>query len=269
MNLNWIGKLKSFNQQFLVCVGIDPIHEKIQELNFESIFDWCKFLIQHTSEKTNIYKFQMAYFEQSGIEGLKDLKKTIEFIRSNFPEKIIIGDGKRSDIGSTANAYAEAMYSYWDFDVVTVNPYLGSDSIIPFSEKNGAIVICKTSNPGSNEVQNLIVDDGEEVYKKVLEMVEKNNLRNNLGVVVGATFPSELKEIRDKNNDIPILIPGLGFQGGNFKEAINSAKGKGINIINSSRGISFPKKNISSPEEYKNFIVESLDDFLSSVSEYV
>ena len=133
MNSNWIEKLKSFNQQFLVCVGIDPIHEKIQELNFESIFAWCKFLIQNTSEKTNVYKFQMAYFEQSGIEGLKDLKKTIEFIRSNFPEKIIIGDGKRSDIGSTANAYAEAMYSYWDFDVVTINPYMGSDSIIPFS----------------------------------------------------------------------------------------------------------------------------------------
>ena len=77
MNSNWIEKLKSFNQQFLVCVGIDPIHEKIQELNFESIFAWCKFLIQNTSEKTNVYKFQMAYFEQSGIEGLKDLKKTI------------------------------------------------------------------------------------------------------------------------------------------------------------------------------------------------
>ena len=269
MNLNWVEKLEKFNQEFLVCVGIDPIHEKIRELNFDSIYEWCKFLVQQTSEKTNVYKFQMAYFEQSGIEGLGDLKKTIEYIKSNFPEKIIIGDGKRSDIGSTANAYAEAMYSYWKFDVVTINPYMGSDSIVPFSEKEGAIVVCKTSNPGSNEVQNLIVDDGEEVYKKVLEMVEKNNSKNNLGLVVGATFPGELREIREKNNHIPILIPGLGFQGGNFKETINSAKGNGINIVNSSRGISFPKENISSAEEYKNFIAKSLDEFESSVSEYV
>jgi orotidine-5'-phosphate decarboxylase len=269
MSSNWVEKLEKFNQEFLVCVGIDPIHEKIKELNFDSIYEWCKFLIQQTSEKTNVYKLQMAYFEQSGIEGLEDLKKTIEYIKSNFPEKIIIGDGKRSDIGSTANAYAEAMYSYWEFDVVTINPYMGSDSIIPFSEKEGAIVICKTSNPGSNEIQNLIVDDGEEVYKKVLRMVEKNNSKNNLGLVVGATFPGELKEIREKNNQIPILIPGLGFQKGNFKETINSAKGNGINIVNSSRGISFPKENISSSEEYKNFITKSLDKFGSSVSEHV
>ena len=269
MNLNWAEKLENLNQEFVVCVGIDPIYEKIRELNFNSIYEWCEFLIEHTSEKANVYKFQMAYFEKSGIEGLEDLKKIIDYLRSNFPEKIIIGDGKRSDIGSTANAYAEAMYSYWEFDVATINPYLGSDSIIPFSEKEGALVICKTSNPSSSEIQNLIVDNGQEVYKKVLEIVEKNNERNNLGLVVGATFPRELKEIRAKNSQIPILIPGLGFQGGDLKETMNSAKGDGINIINSSRGISFPKETISSSQQYQDFIIKSLNDFVISVSEHI
>jgi len=196
------------------------------------------------------------------------LKKVINYIKNNFPQKIIIGDSKRSDIGSTASAYADAMYSYWGYDVATVNPYMGSDSILPFAEKNGAFVICKTSNPGSDELQNLLVENIP-IYKKVLEIVENIDSNNNLGVVVGATFPSELRKIRSENKNIPILIPGLGFQGGDLEKTIKASKGNGFNIINSSRGICFPNFKVESRNQYKSFISNSLEDFIKNIYMHV
>lgn len=260
--MNWVDKVRKLNKEYIVCVGIDPVLSNIQKLGL-NLLDWAKIIIDSTAEYTDAYKFQLAYFEENGIEGLSILKTSLEYLKSNYPEKVIIGDSKRSDIGSTAAAYAKAMYDYWGFDVSTVNPYFGSDSIIPFVEKNGAIIICKSSNNSSNEIQNLKINNVY-IYEKVLDIVNKCNKLNNLGIVVGATYPEELKKIRSVNIDLPILIPGLGFQGGDFRSTIQASKG-GINILNSSRGICFPKDNFDSLSHYKQSVNEAVKEFKKNI----
>jgi orotidine-5'-phosphate decarboxylase len=260
--MNWVDKVRKLNKEYIVCVGIDPVLSNIQKLGL-NLLDWAKIIIDSTAEYTDAYKFQLAYFEENGIEGLSILKTSLEYLKSNYPEKVIIGDSKRSDIGSTAAAYARAMYDYWQFDVSTVNPYFGSDSIIPFVEKNGAIIICKSSNNSSNEIQNLKINNVF-IYEKVLDIVNKCNKLNNLGIVVGATYPEELKKIRSVNIDLPILIPGLGFQGGDFRSTIQASKG-GINILNSSRGICFPKDNFDSLSHYKQSVNEAVKEFKKNI----
>ena len=262
--MNWVDKIRKLNKEYIVCVGIDPLVVNIQKLGL-NLLDWSKIIIDSTAEFADAYKFQLAYFEENGIDGLKILKTSIEYLKSNYPDKIIIGDSKRSDIGSTATAYSKAMYDFWDFDVSTVNPYFGSDSIIPFAEKNGALIICKSSNISSNEIQNLKVDDFF-IYEKVLDIVNKCNKSNNLGIVVGATYPEELKKIRSANLDLPILIPGLGFQGGDFKSTIKASSG-GFNILNSSRGICFPKDNFESLPHYKQSVSEAVKEFKKNIND--
>jgi len=262
--MNWVDKIRKLNKEYIVCVGIDPLVVNIQKLGL-NLLDWSKIIIDSTAEFADAYKFQLAYFEENGIDGLKILKTSIEYLKSNYPDKIIIGDSKRSDIGSTATAYSKAMYDFWDFDVSTVNPYFGSDSIIPFAEKNGALIICKSSNISSNEIQNLKVDDFF-IYEKVLDIVNKCNKSNNLGIVVGATYPEELKKIRSANLDLPILIPGLGFQGGDFRSTIQASKG-GLNILNSSRGICFPKDNFDSLSHYKQSVNEAVKEFKKNIND--
>ena len=262
--MNWVDKVRKLNKEYIVCVGIDPLVVNIQKLGL-NLLDWSKIIIDSTAEFADAYKFQLAYFEENGIDGLKILKTSIEYLKSNYPDKIIIGDSKRSDIGSTATAYSKAMYDFWDFDVSTVNPYFGSDSIIPFAEKNGALIICKSSNISSNEIQNLKVDDFF-IYEKVLDIVNKCNKSNNLGIVVGATYPEELKKIRSANLDLPILIPGLGFQGGDFKSTIKASSG-GFNILNSSRGICFPKDNFESLPHYKQSVSEAVKEFKKNIND--
>ena len=201
--MNWVEKIRKLNKEFIICVGVDPLINNIQKLGL-NLSDWSKIIIDSTAEHTDAYKFQLAYFEENGIEGMSILKNSIEYLKSTYPEKIIIGDSKRSDIGSTAVAYANAMYDYWGFDVSTVNPYFGSDSIIPFAEKNGALIICKSSNDSSGEIQNLKINNVF-IYEKVLGIVNKCNVSNNLGIVVGATYPEELKKIRLSNPDLSLI----------------------------------------------------------------
>ena len=265
-NYNWINKLNDLKEYNQVCVGVDPIPNELKKIGFEDVYEWCSFLLESTSDFTNIYKFQFAYFEEWGMHGYESLRKILKYIQRFFPEKILIGDGKRSDIGSTADAYAKAMYDYWKFDVATVNPYLGSDSIIPFSERNGAIILCKTSNNSSEELQNIINQKTKKtIYESVIEIVNNYNNNNNLGLVVGATFPEDLKKIRSENLKIPLLIPGIGYQGGNSKLIIDAAKGEGYNIINSSRGISFPNSKIVNKSEYSDFIIRSIKSFSEDI----
>lgn len=264
--MNWVSKLKKLNKENFICVGIDPIMNNINRLNID-LLDWSKLIIDSTSENADAFKFQLAYFEENGITGLKKLKESIEYIKTNYPEKIIIGDSKRSDIGSTAKAYAKSMYEYWEFDVSTINPYFGSESINPFVEMNGALVICKSSNESSNELQNLKTENNKFIYEKVLEIVKKCNKNDNLGIVVGATYPEELKSIRSNNLELPILIPGLGFQGGDFKATIQAGKG-GINILNSSRGICFPKENFDSLLDYEKSVIKALSKFKKNIKSF-
>lgn len=210
----------------LLCVGLD-----------QGEFGFNQKIIEATYDLVCAYKPNFAFYEARGEAGWRDLKLTTEYLNKNHPEIVTIADAKRADIGNTNEGYVKAIFDDLDFDAVTVNPYFGKEALQPFLDRKdkGIIVLCKTSNPGSGEFQ-------EEIWKKVAENVAgKWNVNNNCLLVVGATYPEELKQVREIVGDITLLVPGIGVQGGDVaktvKAGLNSKKA-GM-IISSSRGIIF------------------------------
>src|SRR5581483_11396576 len=184
-----------------------------------------------------------AFYEARGEQGLRELKMTMDYLIQNHPDIFTICDAKRADIGNTNNGYVFSIFDYFGFDAVTLHPYLGSEALKPFLERTdkASIILCRTSNPGANEFQDLSAG-GKPVWQIVAEKVAKEwNSRNNCMLVVGATYPSEMKAVRDLVGDMTFLVPGVGAQGGDVKAAVlagvNSQK-LGM-IVNSSRGIIF------------------------------
>lgn len=226
----------------LVCVGLDGDIEKIPVKYRESetpLFDFNKDIIDATAEYVCCYKPQIAYYNGVGKE--RDLELTIEYIHKQYPGIPVILDAKRGDIGSTAQMYVKEAFSRYKADSVTVNPYMGGDTLDPFLDQKdkAAIILCRTSNPGAVDLQDLKAD-GKPLYIHVAEKAAKEWNRNkNILLVVGATYPEELGEIRAVIGDIPFLTPGIGAQGGDVEKAVKAgttADGTGM-IINSSRGI--------------------------------
>lgn len=216
----------------LLCVGLD---------NGDFIFN--KKIIDQTYDLVCAYKPQIAYYESQGPNGLKSLKKTVEYIKNKAPDITIICDAKRGDIGSTSKHYASSFFDYYGFDAVTVNPYLGFDAIEPFLEykDKGIIILCRTSNPGASDFQDLLINKQPlyiHVAKKVLEW---NKKYGNCLMVIGATWPQQLKQIRNLAPNMIFLVPGIGAQGGDLKKTLKAGltKDKKGLIINSSRGIIF------------------------------
>ncbi len=227
--MTYLTKLKNkWNEGKFACVGLDSPDFKLN-----------KSIIDQTFDLVCAYKPNSAFYEAAGVEGLESLKQTIDYIHQKDPEMPIILDAKRADIGNTNEEYAKAVFDNLGADGLTVHPYLGKAALQPFLNRvdKGIFVLVRTSNPGAGEFQDLIVD-GKPLYQVVAEHVK--DWGENAGVVVGATYPEELKKIREIIGDMPILIPGIGAQGGelkSLKSAINS-KGAGI-IVSSSRGIIF------------------------------
>ena len=230
----------------LVCVGLDsdidkfPLHIRNGE-HPQSTFN--KAIIDATHDLVCAYKPNTAFYEQRGKGGIEALKMTCDYIRQKHPEIPIILDAKRADIGNTNNGYAKFAFDYLGVDAITIHPYLGSEAIRPFLEckDKGIIILCRTSNEGAGEFQDLKVK-GEPLYKIVAKnVVRKWNKNVNCMLVVGATYPKELKEVRKIVGDMILLIPGVGAQGGDVeatvKAGLNSKK-RGM-IINSSRAIIF------------------------------
>ncbi|NQT27473.1 orotidine-5'-phosphate decarboxylase [candidate division KSB1 bacterium] len=234
----------------LVCVGLDyhsdkvPLHIKEQS---DPIFTFNKAIINATADLVCAYKPNLAFYEAYGAEGWDALERTVHYI----PEGIIkIGDAKRGDIGSTAAKYADALFQI-GFDVVTVNPYLGIDSITPFIKDptRGVFILCLTSNPSSKDFQYLDID-GLPLHLHVAQKVNTWNDNDNCGLVVGATHPDELRSIRQMTPNLPFLIPGIGAQGGDLESSIKmgtDAKNS-MAIINSSRGILFASSGLDFKE---------------------
>jgi len=226
----------------LLCVGLDIDLKKIPDslLNKgDPIFDFNKAIINATKDIVCAYKPNMAFYEMYGIYGIEALIKTIEYIYTL--EIPVILDAKRGDVGNTASAYAKSLFEIYKADAITVSPYLGKDSLDPFFEykEKGIFVLCLTSNPGSKDFQNTGNDDP--LFKQVAKKVREWNVNGNAGLVVGATKPEELKEIRSMVGDMPILIPGIGAQGGDTAKTVRygtNKKGERA-IINSSRNIIF------------------------------
>ena len=241
--MGFIEKLLNATRQndSLVCVGLDPDPELMP--NGIDILEFNKAIIDATADLVCAYKLNFAFYEVLGAEGFGILKRTADYIPDNIPA---IGDAKRGDIGNTAKAYAEAIFSKLNFDATTVNPYLGFDSIEPFIryKDRGVFILCRTSNPGSADFQSLSYQTGERsstLFELVASKASQWNKYGNIGLVIGATYPQELKTIRESHPDMPLLIPGIGAQGGNLKKAVlygvdtNGEKA----IINSSRQIIF------------------------------
>lgn len=237
-----------------VCVGLDSEFGKIPESARRSgnecevsvpntIVAFNRAIVEATKDLVCAYKPNAAFYEAHGAEGIAALHRTIADIHAIAPDVPVILDAKRGDIGNTNAGYAEMAFDYLQADAITVHPYLGAEALQPFLERKdkGIFVLCRTSNPGADEFQDLVVH-GRLLYQFVAYRVAKHwNQHKNCGLVVGATYPDELREVRDTVGDMPILIPGIGAQGGDVEKTVAAGKdsrGQGM-IINASRSIIF------------------------------
>lgn len=246
--MNFKQKLENIvkKNNSLLCVGLDPDLEKIPKVFLKKrnhIFEFNKTIVNETASLVCCYKLNIAYYASQGMKGLMSLLKTITYIHKEYADIPVILDAKRADVGHTSEQYAKEVFDVVKCDGVTVNPYFGFDSIEPFLKyKNkGIIVLCKTSNPGSAEFQNLKINK-KPLYIKVAErIIAWNGKYGNCLLVVGATYPQELKEIRAIAKDMFFLIPGIGTQGGDLGKtlAYGLDRRKSGLIISSSRGIIF------------------------------
>ncbi len=230
----------------LLCVGLDSEMSKLPERirtgpKPQATFN--KAIIYATQDLVCAYKPNIAFYEARGTEGIEDLKNTCDFLRAHYPEIPIILDAKRADIGNTNEGYVSFIFDYLGADAVTLHPYLGREALKPFLDRKdkGCIILCRTSNPGSGEYQDLKID-GKPLYQVVAERVGKEwNVNGNCALVVGATYPEELAAVRKLVPDMPLLIPGIGAQGGDIEKTVKAgvdSKGKNA-MINASRSIIF------------------------------
>jgi orotidine-5'-phosphate decarboxylase len=237
----------------LVCVGLDPETERLPAsiaASASPIFNFNKAIIDATADVVCAYKPQFAHY--AAYEAEDQLERTIEYIQSNYPHVPVILDSKRGDVGNTAERYAIEAFERYHADAVTVNPYLGGDSLEPFLKHpdKGVIILCRTSNPGARDIQDLQVG-ARKVYHVIAELAAtKWNAHGNCMLVVGATYPRELAEIREITGNMPFLVPGVGAQGGDVVQAVKNGRtpsGTGL-VISSSRAILYA----SSGEDFAN-----------------
>ena len=230
----------------MLCVGLDPDPARFPAsigTGPEAIERFCREIVDATADVACAFKPQIAYFASAGAEG--PLERLCTYIRSEYPDVTLILDAKRGDIGSTADHYAREAFQRYGAHAVTVNPYLGTDSIAPFFDPannpdgGGAIMLCRTSNPGGDDFQSL-VSDGRPLYVHVAERAARQwSQMGDCALVVGATYPTELADVRSIVGDMPLLVPGVGAQGGEAATVMEhgaSAAGRGL-MVSSSRAI--------------------------------
>lgn len=230
----------------LVCVGLDPEFEKIpgRFKDYESPqFEFNRWIIEQTHPYAAAYKPNMAFYEARGTRGLHELELTMEYLREEHPDIFTVCDAKRGDIGNTNRGYATSIFDAMGFDAVTLHPYLGREALMPFLERRDkvSIVLCRTSNPGAGELQDLVCD-GRPLWEVVARQVGAEwNAAGNCMLVVGATYPEEMRRIRAVAPEVAFLVPGVGAQGGDVAAVVGAgldAKGMGL-LIASSRAIVF------------------------------
>ena len=246
MTLSFADRLQNAWQasRSLVCVGLDPDVAKLPARFADSsqpILDFNKEIVDATHDLVCAYKPQIAFYSAVGAE--RQLELTIQYIRERAPHAIVILDSKRGDVGNTATAYAAEAFERYKADAVTINPYMGEDSVRPFVKDatRAAIVLCRTSNSGAHDFQDLLID-GKPLYRHVAQRAAgKWNDLNNVLFVVGATYPEEMAQLRKAHPEITFLVPGIGAQGGDLKAVLDN----GLNtnkqglLISSSRQIIF------------------------------
>ncbi|MDO8363134.1 MAG: orotidine-5'-phosphate decarboxylase [Actinomycetota bacterium] len=229
--------------QSMLCVGLDPDPARFPQAVHGSVFDFCAAIVDATADVVCAFKPQIAYFAAEGAEA--ELERLCTHIRDRHPQALLVLDAKRGDIGSTAQQYAREAFDRYGAHVVTVNPYLGTDSVEPFLQHpgGGVFVLCRTSNKGSGDFQSLTVAGpagGEPLYEHIARRVAGEwNAIGDCGLVVGATYPDELRRVRAIVGDLPLLVPGVGAQGGDVEATVKAgadSTGFGM-VINSSRAV--------------------------------
>lgn len=236
-------KLSSSKNRSFLCVGLDPDPQQMPDTD---ILSFCKEIVDSTRDLVCAYKPNFAFFEAQGLPGIEALYEIVDYIPDEIP---VIADAKRGDIGNTAKAYARAVFEQIGCDAITVNPYLGYDALQPFLDygEKGVFILCRTSNKGAKDFQDIVGQDGIPLYLLVAKKAVEWNKNGNVGLVVGATFPDELKRVREICPDMPLLIPGVGTQGGDMELALKY--GLSINadgaIINVSRQIIYASRDRS------------------------
>ncbi|HRN15823.1 MAG TPA: orotidine-5'-phosphate decarboxylase [Xylanibacter oryzae] len=242
--INQINAKKSF-----LCVGLDTDIEKVPEhlLNEEDpIFTFNKNIIDATAPYCVSYKPNLAFYEASGIKGMIAFEKTIKYLNENYPEKFIIADAKRGDIGNTSAMYARTFFEKYNIDALTVAPYMGEDSVTPFLtyKDKWVVLLALTSNKGSQDFQLSEDKNGEQLFEKVLRISQKWGNNENMMYVVGATQGKMFKDIRKVIPNHFLLVPGVGAQGGSLEEVCKYGMIKDCGLlVNSSRGIIYASNN--------------------------
>ena len=259
--MDFITKLldASRKNRSLLCVGLDPDPDRMPDTG---ISEFNRAIIDATNDLVCAYKPNLAFYEALGIDGLRALQETVEYIPDHIP---VIGDAKRNDIGNTASAYAKALFVTFGFDAATVNPYLGFDAVEPFTrfQEKGIFILCRTSNQGAVDFQDIADAGGTPLYEKVALKAKEWNSNGNIGLVVGATYPQELKRIRELCPQMPLLIPGIGTQGGDLRLSIeygvdsqyrNAIINVSRQVLYASRGTDFADAARRSAQELRDNI---------------
>jgi orotidine-5'-phosphate decarboxylase len=221
----------------VVSVGLDADLDRLPDpVRGEDLPRWAfnRRIIDATHEHAACYKPNLAFYEDA--DGWRALRETVAYAHGK--DVPVLFDGKRADIGNTTRKYAELLD---EADAITVNPYMGRDSLDPFlsREEKGVFVLCRTSNPGGSDLQSLELDSGDRLYERVAALADLWNGNGNVGLVVGATAPEELETLRASVPDLPFLVPGIGAQGGDAEAAVEFGLADGVGLVNSSRGIVF------------------------------
>ena len=233
-------------------MGLDPDPARMP---VQDVFQFNRAIIDATADLVCAYKPNLAFYEALGIDGLVALQRTVGYIREVAEGVLVIGDGKRGDIGHSMAAYYRAMFDLWGFDALTASPYVGKDAVEPLPDyrDRGVFVLCRTSSAGADDLQDMRVPlDGEELplYQRVALSCSQWNAAGAIGLVVGATYPEELRAVRKLCPDMPFLIPGVGSQGGDLEAAVlhgSDSNGR-LAIINSSRQVLYASSGKDFPE---------------------
>lgn len=230
----------------LLCVGLDSDISQLP-VTFQSDptpqFAFNRWIIDQTHAFTSAYKLNAAFYEARGEQGWHELRLSVEYLREKYHDVLTICDAKRGDNSNSNNGYVKAIFDELGFDAITLHPYLGREALQPFLARadKGAIILCRTSNPGAGEFQDLQAD-GKPLWQIVAEKVSRDwNANNNCMLVVGATYPDEMRQIRESAGDMTFLVPGIGSQGGDVDAVVEAGLnrfGKGL-IISASRSVIF------------------------------
>lgn len=245
----------------MLCVGLDPDPARFPQMLDgapDAVYQFCVAIVDATADLVCAFKPQIAYFASQRAEGA--LERVCTYIRETYPDVTLILDAKRGDIGSTAEHYAREAFGRYGAHAVTVNPYLGTDSVMPFFEHDGGVIaLCRTSNPGGADLQSLDCG-GEPLFVKTARMVNDQwSAHGDCGLVVGATYPDELAQVRAVAPELPILVPGLGAQGGDADAAVKAGAredGRGL-IVSSSRAVLYASDGDDFAEAARHVAAES------------